>query len=144
MDEVSFLIEWMEKYLVSRDAFTKKIQSIERKENTLKVNRKDEEEIVIIMPDLDYVKPDGKTTIVSLNNRANIDHLVDNWTRFAQLGNLKIYFINPFSTTDKKWVINPHIHSKICDESTLRQGLLAMFETVEPLTREILRSRLKV
>jgi hypothetical protein len=140
-----FMLEWAEQYYRSRDAFSKKILSIDNLDGKLVVNFKENKETILSVPDLEQTKEvafEQNTSIVTLNNRKNIYCLHSNWQKLSQNNSLKIYFINPFSTTDKKWIINPFVHSRICDESTLRTGLIAMFETVEPLTIDILEKKL--
>lgn len=140
-----FLLEWAENYFRSRDAFHKKIISIENKDNYLLITSKDKKEKIFAISDLDSFKELGireNTSIITINNRKNVEFLYDNWDKLTDFSSLRIYFINPISTTEKKWVINPHIHSKVCDKDTLKAGLMAMFETVDPLTQEILQARL--
>jgi hypothetical protein len=42
-----------------------------------------------------------------------------------------MYFVNPESATDKKWMIYPHTHHKISDPSSLKLGLESLFSTVQ-------------
>ncbi len=140
-----YIIDWAESYFRSRDAFHKKILSIEKINNGLIITFKDKKETILAILDLSQVKERDikeNTTLITLNNRKNVDYLHYNWPKLANISSFKIYFINPFSTLEKRWIINPHIHSKICDESTLRAGLLSMFETVEPLTKDIFVNKL--
>ncbi len=145
---IAFMLDWAKNYYKSRDAFHKNIKSIVEQNNCLEIEFKDKKEKVISCPSLELLDfnqfKDQKDhfSIIILNNRKNIDFLVDKWKSFSQIANLKVYFINPFSETDKKWIISPHIHSKVCDESSLKQGLVAMFETVEPLTEDMLIHKL--
>lgn len=144
-DLVKFLLEWAESYFRSRDAFHKKIISIDNKDNYLIISFKDKKEKILAMSDiskLNVIDVDENLSIITINNRKNVESLYYNWNKLNTFSSLKIYFINPLSTTDKKWVINPYTHSKICDIDTLRVGLMTMFESVEPLTEEILRAKL--
>ena len=70
----------------------------------------------------------------------NLDELYDNWDKYASIVSLKVYFINPSSSLEKKWVISPYVHSKISDKSSLKAGLNALFETVEPVLQENVQS----
>lgn len=142
-----FLVEWAENYFKSRDAFTKSIVSMEKTEKGLDITFKDKKEKVSVIADLSLIQESilpnlaDNTSIITLNNRKNLDILYDFWSKL-NTKSIKIYFINPFSTTDRKWIINPQVHSKISEPSALKTGLLAMFETVEPLTLEMLKSKI--
>lgn len=145
VDTIKFLLEWAEHYFKSRDAFRKEIVSIDKKEDRIIINFSNRSETVIAVAELENLKESElqeNTAIITLNNRKNVDCLYFKWNRLKDFVSLRIYFINPFSNTDKKWIIAPHIHHKICDEQSLRAGLIAMFETVEPLTTIMLETQL--
>jgi hypothetical protein len=145
MDKIKeYLLNWTETYFRSRDAFHRNINSMKKEEKNIVIEFKDKKERIYAAASLDEIKSEDITqniSIVTLNNRKNVEFLNENWSKYKDFS-IKIYFINPFSTTDIKWIINPHIHSKICDESSLKAGLIAMFETVEPLTKEILEKKI--
>ncbi|MBR9698973.1 hypothetical protein GOV09_00765 [Candidatus Woesearchaeota archaeon] len=134
------LIEWALYYFKSKDAFQKKIVSIKKHFPYLDIQYKDKKETIICCPELDQCEIKDYT-IITLNRRKNVEFLHDNWKRLSSLPELKIYFINPFSTSEKRWIIHPFTHNKICDEESLKTGLLAMFETVEPITLELFKKR---
>lgn len=75
---------------------------------------------------------DGHFAIIVLNKRDNLNMVIKNWSKLIEFKNLCIYFVNPSSSTDKKWVIFPYTHNKICERSSLELGLKSMFEIVEP------------
>jgi hypothetical protein len=81
--------------------------------------------------------------LVMLNTTNNFQILVDNWDKLIKFISLTLYFVNPFSKLDKKWVINPHVHHKICDENSLKTGLKSMFEMVTPLTEKDIELKFK-
>ncbi|MBD3164797.1 hypothetical protein GF323_06375 [Candidatus Woesearchaeota archaeon] len=140
-----FILDWAEKYFKSRDAYNKKITGISRDEDGFTIKYREKQEKIIAIDDLnrlDNSKLGPNLSIVTLNNRKNLDYLYRNWGALLRIEALRIYFINPFSITDKKWAINPNIHSKITEEASLKPGLLSIFETVEPLTPEILMNKL--
>ena len=68
---------------------------------------------------------------ICLNSSENFSFLTKNWDKFTDLKKLAVYFVNPFSKTEKKWIIHPYTHSKITEKSSLKQGLKSMFDTVE-------------
>ena len=67
----------------------------------------------------------------------------ERWKKLSQLPKLNIYLVNPLSEPDKKWIIAPYVHNRICDNQSLKLGLKAMFETVEPLTEDKIKSLIK-
>jgi hypothetical protein len=69
--------------------------------------------------------------------------LVDNWDKLIKFPSLTLYFVNPFSKLDKKWLINPYVHSKICDDKSLKTGLKSMFEMVTPLSDADMEQKFK-
>ena len=81
--------------------------------------------------------------LVVFNTMKNFDVLIKNWDRFILFKHLCIYFVNPFSQLDKRWIIYPYIHNNICEKNALEKGLRAMFEMVEPLIESNIRDRFK-
>lgn len=142
---IKYLLEWAEHYFKSRDAFEKNIISIEHVNHKLIITFEGKKETIIAVPDLQYLRNmefNENTSLITINNRKNVDCLYDNWNKLINIPSFKIYFINPFSTTEKKWIIIPYVHAKICDKGSLKLGFTAMFETVEQLTEGILKARL--
>ncbi|MBU0758096.1 MAG: hypothetical protein KKF44_08560 [Nanoarchaeota archaeon] len=128
------LNEWAILYLRHRDSFKKNIIEILDEKNRLIIKYKDRTEECMIYPELDQLnieKKDSPVLIITLNKRKNADHLIKNWKLFSNFEKLKIIFINP----DKNvfWIISPHIHNKICDDSSLSLGIISMHESVETI-----------
>ncbi len=73
------------------------------------------------------VKQDETATFVCLCNEHNFKILVNNWGLFKQKTNLTFIFLNP--NIAEKWIIKPHVHAKIADPKTLKQGLRTMYDT---------------
>ncbi len=69
--------------------------------------------------------------LVCANTIDNFKVLIQNWVKFASHQRLTIYFVNPVSNTDTKWVIKPWLHNKISDPESLEVGLKAIFDMVE-------------
>jgi hypothetical protein len=136
-----YMLDWAMNYFRSRDAYEKKIVHIEKKPDCLNIEYKDKKVKILVYPDLEGdtgIDKDNNIIIITINNRKNLEGLYNKWEKFKENHNLKIYFVNPLSTTDKKWIINPFVHAQICDEASLKIGLKAMFETVEPFTSEMI------
>lgn len=147
-----YLVNWAVDYLKNKDLFLKKIESIEKEKKGFDVcvKFKDKEQFFIIQPvigDIDGVlsKFDNEKYfgLVVFNTPGNFDILVKNWGKFVKFRHLCMYFVNPFSQLDKKWIIYPYTHNNICEKSALEKGLRAMFEMVEPLSEGKIKDRFK-
>ena len=147
----SFLLEWTINFVKNKDIISKKIEKIENGRDgfDLYVKYKDREQYFIILPvinDIDSIiqkiNNNAYFSIVTLNSKENFDMIVKNWSRFVNFKFLNIIFVNPFSELDKKWIVFPHTHHKICDESSLENGLKSMFGMVEPIEEEQLMAKI--
>lgn len=137
-----FLVEWTAHYVKNKDIVSKKIEKIENgKEGfDLYVKYKDREQYFIIVSSingidavLQKVNDNFYFSIVTLNSKENFDILLKNWHKLINFKFLNIIFVNPFSETDKKWIVFPYTHQKICDGYSLKNGLKSMFAMVEPI-----------
>ena len=147
----SYLAEWTVNFVKNKDIISRKIEGIEKNRDgfDLYVKYKDREQYVIVAPqlkDLDSIikKISGNSyfSIVTLNSKENFDAVVKSWSRLTGFKFLYIIFVNPFSESDKKWVIFPHTHHKICDEGSLEAGLNSMFVMVEPIEENQLLAKI--
>lgn len=128
------LKEWIKEFIKHKDIFTHSIVEIKDINEDFLVKYKDKEIFFYVSNDLSVAIRRMQNSIISiatLNTKENFNILIQNWHTLAQNETLTIYFVNPKSTTDKKWIIRPAIHNKIADEDTLKIGLEAMFNTVE-------------
>jgi len=148
----SFLVEWTINFVKNKDIISKKIEKIENGKDgfDLYVKYKDKEQFFIIIPDIVDIEPiiqrinnDFYFSIVTLNSKKNLDVMLKNWNKLINFKFLNIIFINPFSELDKKWVVFPHTHHKISDESSLKNGLKSMFEAVEPIEEQQLVAKIR-
>ncbi|MAG91518.1 hypothetical protein CMO83_02480 [Candidatus Woesearchaeota archaeon] len=147
----SFLLEWTISFIKNKDIISKRIEKIERGKYgfDLYVKYKDREHYFIIAPKIVDIGPiiqkiNDKSyfSLVTLNSRENFDVILKNWKRFIDFKFFSIIFTNPFSELDKKWVVFPHTHHKISDESALENGLKSMFQTVEPIGEQQLAAKI--
>ncbi len=147
----SFLVEWTINFIKNKDIIAKKIEHIENGKDgfDLYVKYKDREQYFLIIPniaDIDSIiqriNNNAYFSIVTLNSKENFDIIVKNWNKLVGFKFLNIIFVNPFSELDKKWIIFPYTHHKICDESSLENGLKAMFGMVEPIEEEQLIAKI--
>jgi len=152
MDKIhSYLVDWTINFIKNRDIVTKEIDKIEKnKEFDFSVKYKDgKEAFFIVKPSiekvdkvLEKINKDSYLCITILNNKNNLDTIVRNWKKLIEYKFLSIFFINPFSQIDKKWIIYPYTHHKICDESSLELGLKSMLEMVNQIDEKQLKARL--
>ena len=147
----SFLADWTINFLKYTDILAKKIEKIEIGKDgfDLYIKYKDREQYVIAVPQLrdfdSIVKKINNNfyfSIVTLNSKENFNVIVKNWNALVSFKFLNIIFVNPFSESDKKWIIFPHTHHKICDEGSLENGLKSMFSMVEPIDGEQLAAKI--
>ncbi len=141
-----FLADWVTSYLKNRDLMAKSIESIEKGKDgfDVYVKFKDKEQFIFTIPTIGDLtdalskmqNKEANYVIVTLNNKSSLKGLINNWDKLVQYRFLSVFFINPSSSTDKRWIIYPYTHDKICEKSALSKGLNAMFEMVEPISEE--------
>ena len=148
----SFLVDWTVNFVKHKDMLAKKIENIEKNKDgfDLYIKYKDREQYFIIaaaIKEIDSIiqkiSNDSHITIVTLNSKENFELLLKNWGKLVHFKFLSIIFVNPFSELDKKWMIFPHVHQKISDESSLETGLKSMFRMVEPIEEQQLVAKIK-
>ncbi len=135
---VKFLLEWAEGHFRHRDVMTKSIETVETKEDKIVVKHKDktiECFVAISLEDININSMDKEAAvaIATFNTKKNFDFLISKWNELVDIKGLTIFFVNPLSQLDTKWIIKPFFHNKICDTASLKTGLSSMFETVETL-----------
>ncbi len=147
----SFLVDWAIGFIKNKDIISKKIERIENGKDgfDLYAKYKDREQYFIISPniaDIDSIihriNNNFYFSIVTLNSRENFNIILKSWHKLVSFRFLNIIFVNPFSETDKKWIVFPYTHQRICDENYLENGLRSMFEMVEPIEEEQLIAKL--
>ncbi len=138
-----YLMEWFERYIKNRDLVFRKIESIEQKDSKLIVKHKNGEVItyhicpfpqdfVTVLNNLD----DDKNNLVVYNSEENFNSLIKNWAKLTTCSNLSLFFINPFSNQEKRWVIKPYVHARISEQESVEQGLRTLYEMVDSITKE--------
>jgi 2-hydroxy-3-keto-5-methylthiopentenyl-1-phosphate phosphatase len=132
------LKDWIVNYLKSRDAMTKQITSIKNDSESVDVFVEGtlKNQYVIIQPEFNDISQlsslkDKHVVLVTANTKENVEFLITNWDALAKYQHLCIYFVNPNSSLDKRWIIYPSTHDRITERKALRKGLESMFSTVE-------------
>jgi hypothetical protein len=129
----SKLKEWIIGRIKHQDLFTRKLKNITEKEEKILVDYIDKKATVQILVELDAKKmyKDDNLEIITLNTNKNLSALIKDWNKFSKNKNLKIFFVNPKLQHDNFWILKPYVHNMITDKNSLRQGLKALFSTVE-------------
>ncbi len=147
MDIHTYLKEWAINYFKHRDIIPKNIEKVEDMGERVLIWYKERMEIILPIADLADFNIAHKShefiNLIIFNTHKNFETLLKNWEDFIEFKNLKIFFINPFSEADHKWIISPSVHARISDESSLKRGLQSIFETVPTLTDEELEENIK-
>ncbi|MBI4150488.1 hypothetical protein HY488_03720 [Candidatus Woesearchaeota archaeon] len=143
---ISYLKEWIHRYLVNKDLIQRKIDTIDDSgEDTLLTNLRDgKKHLYIIVPFLEdsdaalaRLKDYELCSLIVYNTRQNLDIVIKNWDKLVKFKrHFSIYFVNPFSKLDKRWIIFPTTHQLVTDKTGLKPGLEALFITVDPITKE--------
>ena len=133
------LTGWIVEYVKSKDLMTKQITAIKPNEQDADVFVEGtlKSQYIIIQPELGDLNKlaalkDKHVVLVTANTRDNVEYLIAHWAELVQYPHLCVYFVNPHSSMDKRWVIFPATHDKITERSALRKGLESLFSTVEP------------
>lgn len=149
----NYMFDWTFHFIKNKDVVARKIVNIEEYINQkyIFVEYKDKRMVYYVVPavedfdktwsELQEFKSKTNSTdscIVCLNNRENLDKFIEKWNIVNKDPKFQIVFSNPFSTTDKRWIVIPYTHSMISEPSALKQGLKALFETVDPISEKTL------
>jgi hypothetical protein len=152
MGAKEYLVEWTVDFLKNRDIMLRKIEGVQKDKDgyDVYVKYKDKEQNIVVMPEvedadalLSRFNENGHFGLVLLNTQDNFHFLIKNWERLVKFRNLCVYFINPFSSLDKRWIIYPYTHNNICESGSLEKGLKSMFDMVEPLKESTIKDRFK-
>ena len=141
---LSILKEWIVEYVKNKDIFAKSIKNIKKSNDKITVEYTDKIHTFIIIP---FIKDINSIilkleqhkefiSLVTFNSKENLNIIIQNWNQLLKNPKFSIYFVNPFSELEKKWIIHPYTHSKISSPASLKKGLLALFSTVEEIKKE--------
>ena len=134
-DWLEVIMGWGASYIKHRDLMNGKIKELKIEKDRLLIENKDgSHDLVVGLTDLSKMSISGvklPTIFITLNKKDNLKFLIDKWKDISAVKEISIIFINPDSQLDTKWIIRPFVHARVCDDSTLKQGLKSMFETVD-------------
>ena len=143
--EKVFLKDWILRYVKNKDLMMKKIISTNDTEHGFIVVKKDSEQQFFIIPslkDLSSLTKEIKEykhnkSVACFHTKENFDILIKQWSEYVELSrNFTIYFVNPFSKSDRVLSLSPYTHQLIADDESLVTGLKTMSETVEFTTED--------
>lgn len=134
--------EWFVLHIKHRDIFSKSINDVQFDKNDFDVifSTVSGERSALIVPKLDATSADesfiskissGFVYLVVLNTHENINFLIKIWESLIKNPSLYLFVANPYSLSDKSWIVIPAIHNAVADKSKLKQGLLALAQNVE-------------
>ncbi len=136
-----FILHWMKDYLKNADLIKKNIVSMKKEDDCLVVEYKDKTVKVYASESLSQLfgkltQGDYKTKqfFCVFNTKENLNSLIERWNMAIGYPKLIIYFINPDSVNENKWVICPYVHNKIADTQCLKQGLKSVSQSVDYIT----------
>ena len=137
-DPTQYLAAWLVRYLKNRDLAFRKIVTISTTENQVLVQEKDKNIAYLILPSVDDFEPllqnlasQVHKGIVVYNTAKNLAALLRSWKKLTSIDHLTIFFVNPFSLQEKRWIIQPKTHHLICDEENLKEVVQSLFGTVD-------------
>ena len=141
--EVDYLSEWFSRYMKNRDIAFRKIKDIKSEGD--KVIITENSGLVTVYYIIPFIEDfstiikglEGASLgIVTFNTPEAFDSLLKSWDGLVKLPSLVIYFFNPFSQQEKKWIIRPRTHHMISDEESLKEGLKSLYLTVDPVNKK--------
>ncbi|MBT5023403.1 hypothetical protein HOK51_10945 [Candidatus Woesearchaeota archaeon] len=142
MDARKYLVQWLIRYLQNRDLMLKRIKKIEEQGEQVIVEQTDKTTCYYIEPfssefieSIQKLESDefSNKALVVYNTKENFKELLKHWDRLIEIKNLIIFFANPFSRLDKKWMVFPKTHHMISG-GEIKEGLNSLFLTVEETT----------
>ncbi|MBW2992690.1 hypothetical protein KY345_05730 [Candidatus Woesearchaeota archaeon] len=146
-----FLFDWTFHFIKNKDVVLRKIVNIEEYINQgyIFVEYKDKRMVYYVVPFIeDFNKVWGElqefknktkssdSCIVMFNNKENLDKVIEKWSIVDKDSKFQLVFANPFSVTEKRWIIIPYTHSMVTEPAALKKGLMALFGTVDPISEK--------
>ena len=131
MEEMT-LSQWTVNFVKTKDVFQRKLLDYKENGDTIIFNFKDGPQAFLIKSILDaavvkFASEKGARKVVCSSDQANLKFLISNWKSFA--GNPHLTFIFVRLSDNAKWLINPYVHSRVCDDEALVLGLNSMYSS---------------
>ncbi len=133
------LMEWIIEHVKSKDILTKQITAIKQQEQDADVVVEGvlKHQFIFIQPLLSDLSRLGQlkekhVILVTANTKDNLEFVIAHWPELVEYPHLCLYFVNPKSALDTRWMLFPAAHDRITEREVLRKGLESLFATVEP------------
>lgn len=131
--------EWMVQFQRYKDSYFKKIKDIKDTGDFVEIEFKDKVLSILVKPVIADIKEviafskedERFKSLVVANTKKNLKMIIDNWEDICKNTKFNIYFINPVSSTEQKWILSPYTHNRITEKKNLKSGLSALFSQVE-------------
>ncbi len=125
------LRDWTKQYVKNKDLILRKLVDFEEGEESIIFHFKDKDVEYLIDENLgpktiSFISRKGQKMVVCIANKKNLDFLTTKWNKLKVVSDLSLVFADVNNTN--KWVINPFVHSRICDEDALKKGLKSMYD----------------
>lgn len=123
------LKDWAIHFLKHKNIFLKNLNKIEESEFGFIAHFKTKVEWYIIQDNLDFenLSKENNVCYVTLNNQKNFTKLLSEWKILIAYPNVRIIFVEKISN-GKHWIVNPHMHDKISDKTSLKSGLKSLYD----------------
>lgn len=119
---------WVVEYQTYKDVFQKKLKDTKIKDDTVVLQYKDKDVIVVCREDLNGFDNFDEDMLVALNTKGNVDWALSNWGSLVE-GDITLHFVN--LDTKNNWVVKPSLHNKVTPKKQLKKSLKTLFETVK-------------
>ncbi|MBT3405664.1 hypothetical protein HN419_00695 [Candidatus Woesearchaeota archaeon] len=85
----------------------------------------------------DLKKITDHSSLVVYNTEENFKYALTHWKEIVGIGrHFSLYFVNPFSKTEKKWIVFPQTHDQISEGQKIKDGLKSLSESVCQTTQK--------
>ena len=136
-----YLNEWIIRFIKNKDLVLKRIVDIKETDEGILVTEKEKKVLMIVEKDLSNFKKSLEKlkeydfcSLVVYNTKDNFDILIKNWDELSSFKrHFSIYFVNPFSTLEKRWVIFPYTHNMLTEKENLKLSLKSIAELVDQI-----------
>lgn len=124
------LKEWTINYVKNKDLIFRKLKDFDESKDSVIFHFKDKDVEYLISSELDdnvviFLNSKGHKAVVCDSRKSNLDYILKNWNKLKVRENFIILMVK--LETGEKFVLNPHVHNKICDEASLKKGLQSLY-----------------
>ncbi len=132
VNEFELLRDWAINNVKNKDLMYGKLKNIVKEKNGFLAKYVDKTCQFVIKPYINEIRDFKKNDLVSIvvfNVRKNLDFIIRSWNELVKYEKLSIYFVN--LKNNKRWILHPFTHNKVCNSKKLKNGLITLFDLVE-------------